>query len=279
MNDFTRLTPEQGFRVYGWMRTQFDLKGTELALFAIVYSYTQNGGEIGGLRFFTEWTGATKPTVINSLQKLEQAGLIASTDAKNGQLKKYTIGEIAKQKIEANSNEGEPVKNLNQSNNLTSKKSLPPPVKNLYPHQSKNFTGTSKEILPATKYESTLERKTDRKQENINNRITTPPREEDSPLVQAAMQPTEAPTFPVVYAVMRQLLVRPIGTELEKCAHAFYDLREAQGWSKDWKSHLTRYAAAWLSRQRNQPPQREQRDLPRPCQPDDPIQDFGEIPW
>jgi DNA-binding PadR family transcriptional regulator len=275
MNDFTRLTPEQGFHVYGWMRTMFDLKGTDLELFAIVYSYTQNGGEIGGLRFFTEWTGATRPTVINSLQKLEQAGLITAVETKNGRLKKYTVGDTARKQIETYKNDGEPVKNFNQSNNLTSKDSLPPPVKNLYPHQLKNETPTSKNFLPASKIESKIDNKQERKIDN-NYRITQPPREEEPPLVQAAMQPPEAPEFHEVYNAMLKLLVRPMGTELEKCAHAFYDLKEQQGWSGNWKSHASRYAASWAAKVRNLPPQREK---PRPCQPDDPVQDFGEIPW
>ena len=278
MNDFTRLTPEQGFHVYGWMRTLFDLKGTELELFAIVYSYTQNGGEIGGLQFFTEWAGATRPTVINSLQKLEQAGLISATDTKNGRLKKYTVGDTARKQIETYKNDGEPVKNFNQSNNFTSKESLPPPVKNLYPHQLKNETPTSKIFLPATKIESKIENKQEKKIDN-NYRITQTPREEEPSILQAAMKPTEAPEFHEVFRAMRNLIVRPIGPELDRCAHAFYDLRETQGWSNDWKAHLTRYAAAWAARARNAPPQRPERDKPRPCQPDDPVQDFGEIPW
>lgn len=276
MNDFTRLTPEQGFRVYGWMRTLFDLKGTELAIFAIVYSYTQNGGDIGGNRFFSEWTGAGRSTVIRTLDALEAAGMLEATETEQGKLKKYTISATAKKKIEEHIGQQENL--YNHSKNETSPKMKP--VSNC--NQSQNETTTSPKMgLPPSQNETSnqtikkLERKNNINNKNkINDNITRA--RELPPIVQQAMQPPEAPKFHDVYSAMRNLLVRPMGTELEKCAHAFYDLREQQGWSHDWKSHLARYAASWLSRQRNQPPPINK---PRPCQPDDPVQDFGEIPW
>ena len=91
MTEYTRLTPEQGFHVYGWMRTELGLSGTELAIYAIVYSYTRNGGATGGIRFFMEWTGAGRNTVIRALDSLEAAGLLKAEDAEQGKLKKYTI--------------------------------------------------------------------------------------------------------------------------------------------------------------------------------------------
>ena len=261
MTEYTRLTPEQGFHVYGWMRTELGLSGTELAIYAIVYSYTRNGGAIGGIRFFSEWTGASKPTVINTLQKLEQAGLILATETGNGKLKKYTIPD------------GEPVKNFNQSKNLTSKETLPLPVKNFNHHQSENLTSTSKDFLPATKIERELDNKIERKLENA--------REEMPPLAQRAMQTATAPTFEEVYSTMRSLIIRPDGADLDQCAHAFYEREAAQGWSGNWKGKISRYAASWLNNinRSGSYMRKPQKQHPRGCQPDDPRVDHGEIPW
>lgn len=280
MNDFTRLTPEQGFRVHGWMRTLFDLTGTELLIFAIVYSYTGKGGAVGGIRFFTEWTGVTRPTVINSLQKLEQSGLITVTETGNGKLKKYTVSEAANKRIEVVQNDVEPVKNFNQSNNLTSKESLPPPVKNFNPHQSNFETGTSKDFLPATKLYRKQESKLERKPDNTTLAINSTPREELPPIAERAMIPPEAPAFHEVYTTMESLTIRPSGTELERCVRAFYDREERQGWRGNWKGKVQSYAASWLNNLNRhsgyrQPP----REQARGCQPDDPPMDYGEIPW
>lgn len=288
MNDFTRLTPEQGFRVCAWMRTLFDLKGTELELFAIVCSYTQNGGEVGGNRFFMEWTGASEDTVTRSLKNLEQAGLIAANGAGRGKLKKYTISDRVNKKLA----EVGIIENYPQNagalkddypQNAGSQESLLPAKCGYHPPQNAGTTTRKMRVhhpqnAGSNQIIKKIENKQERKKDN-NYRITQPPSVEEPPLVQAAMQPLDAPEFHEVYGAMRNLLVRPIGTELEKCAHAFYDLRETQGWSHDWKAHLIRYAAAWAARARNVPPQRPERDKPRPCQPDDPVQDFGEIPW
>lgn len=271
MNDFTRLTPEQGFHVYGWMRTELGLSGTELVIFAIVYSYTRNGGAIGGIRFFSEWTGASKPTVINSLQKLELAGLISAIETGNGKLKKYTVSD------------GEPVKKIDQSKNLTSKETLPQPVKNFYHDQSNFAAGTSKDFLPATKQEIEIESKLERKQDNntsVDIDVTT--REgELPPIAERAMQAPEPPAFHEVFGTMCSLTIRPSGTELDKCAHAFYDREERQGWKGNWKGKIQSYATSWLNNLNRQPTYngRPQKQQARGCKPDDPVQDFGDIPW
>lgn len=279
MNDFTRLTQEQGFRVHGWMRTLFDLTGTELLIFAIVYSYTKSGGDgVGGNRFFMEWTGAGRNTVIRALDSLEAAGLISATETGQGKIKKYTVSEHAKKRI------GEPVKNLNQSQNETSPKMGLVP-NNDY-HQSQNGTTTSPKIGLDPSQNGTSnqtikenESKLERKPDNTTPDINSTPREELPPIAERAMRPPEAPAFHEVYSTMESLTFRPSGTELERCVRAFYDREERQGWKGNWKGKVQSYAASWLN---NHPPthyRQPQRQQARGCQPDDTPVDYGEIPW
>lgn len=76
----------------------------------------------------TKMLNVSKPTIINSFEKLIQLGLI-EVEKEKGKPSKYFLIKLE-----------EPVKNIDQSKNFTGKEILP--------HQSKNFTTTSKETLP-----------------------------------------------------------------------------------------------------------------------------------
>lgn len=272
MNDFTRLTQEQGFRVHGWMRTLFDLTGTELLIFAIVYSYTKSGGDgVGGNRFFMEWTGASEDTVTRSVKNLEQAGLIAANGAGRGKLKKYTVGDKVNDIC-------------NYPQNAGSQESLQPAKCGYYPPQNAG-TATRKmrvhhpQNAGSNQTIKEQESKLESKPDNTTPDINSTPREELPPIAERAMRPPEAPAFHEVYSTMESLTFRPSGTELERCVRAFYDREEQQGWKGNWKGKVQSYAASWLN---NHPPthyRQPQRQQARGCQPDDTPVDYGEIPW
>lgn len=68
----TELKPTDGYHTYGWMRTHLNLKGNDLAAFAIVYSLSQSGAGVyrGGVRYLASWMGCSYNTALHSLKIL-----------------------------------------------------------------------------------------------------------------------------------------------------------------------------------------------------------------
>ena len=82
------VKPENYIMILGWMRTELNLKGNELNLYAMIYGFTQDGETefSGSIRYMQEWLGAeSKQTVLNTLEKLIEKGLVQKrTEVVNG---------------------------------------------------------------------------------------------------------------------------------------------------------------------------------------------------
>lgn len=89
------VKPENYITIQGWMRTELDLKGNELNLYAIIYGFAQDGETefSGSVRYMQEWLGAdSKQTVFNTLDKLIKKGLIQKrTEVANGVKRNYYL--------------------------------------------------------------------------------------------------------------------------------------------------------------------------------------------
>lgn len=83
------------FTVLGWMRTKLQLKGNDLIIYALVYSFSQDGESEfrGSIDYICEFTGGARETIKRGLAHLEGAGLIAKTsyNKKNGGTNGYKI--------------------------------------------------------------------------------------------------------------------------------------------------------------------------------------------
>ena len=69
------------------MRTKLNLKGVALEIFAIIYGFSQDGESkfTGSINYLCEWTGVSRPTVINTLKGLVDEDLIIKeTETING---------------------------------------------------------------------------------------------------------------------------------------------------------------------------------------------------
>lgn len=66
------------FTVQAFMRNELNLKGNELLVYAVVFGFSQDGesGFEGSYSYIMDAIGATKPTVINSVNALEERGLV-----------------------------------------------------------------------------------------------------------------------------------------------------------------------------------------------------------
>lgn len=87
------VKPDNYVMLLGWMRTELNLKGNELNLYAIIYGFTQDGETefSGSIRYMQEWLGVeSKQTVLNTLEKLMDKGLVQKrTEVENGVKRNY----------------------------------------------------------------------------------------------------------------------------------------------------------------------------------------------
>ena len=65
--------------IQGWMRTELDLKGNDLLVYALIYGFCQSENQkfSGSLQYIADWCGATKQGIMKNLQNLISKGLIA----------------------------------------------------------------------------------------------------------------------------------------------------------------------------------------------------------
>ena len=73
--------------IQGWMRTELDLRGNDLLVYAIIYGFSQDEENkfTGSLKYLADWCGATKQGIQKNLSNLLEKGLIKkSEEIKNG---------------------------------------------------------------------------------------------------------------------------------------------------------------------------------------------------
>ena len=73
--------------IQGWMRTELNLKGNDLLVYAIIYGFSQTTDQkfTGSLQYLADWCGATKQGIMKNLKTLLDRQLISKTEyEKNG---------------------------------------------------------------------------------------------------------------------------------------------------------------------------------------------------
>ena len=80
------VKPENYIVIQGFMLTDLHLKGTALLVYAIIYGFSQLDGQRfnASLRYLEEFTGSTKPSVINALKQLVDKGYITKSNVSIG---------------------------------------------------------------------------------------------------------------------------------------------------------------------------------------------------
>ena len=73
------INPNAYYTVQGWMREELGLKGNALAVYAIIYGFSQDGASeyAGSARYLAEWIGCDKKTVLRALADLTEKGYLA----------------------------------------------------------------------------------------------------------------------------------------------------------------------------------------------------------
>lgn len=73
-----KVKNENHIVIHGWMLNELKLKGTELIIYACIYGFTQDEGQLfkGSLQYLADWTNSTKQNIMNNLKSLTEKGLI-----------------------------------------------------------------------------------------------------------------------------------------------------------------------------------------------------------
>ena len=76
------INPETYYTVQGWMVSELGLKGNALAVYAIIYGFSQDGNSEyqGSARYLAEWLGCSRTTVMNTLKNLVANGYLEKRD-------------------------------------------------------------------------------------------------------------------------------------------------------------------------------------------------------
>lgn len=74
----SKVRDDNFFLVSGWMLNRLELKGAALQVFAIIYGFSQDGESYftGSLQYLSDFTNASKPTIIKALKELVDRGYI-----------------------------------------------------------------------------------------------------------------------------------------------------------------------------------------------------------
>lgn len=80
------INPNTYYTVQAWMVNDLDLHGNELALYAIIWGFSQDGRSefVGSISYIQEWLGCSRQTAINTIKALMAKGLVVKKVANNG---------------------------------------------------------------------------------------------------------------------------------------------------------------------------------------------------
>ena len=105
----SKVRDDNFFTVSGWMLNRLNLKGVALQIFSIIYGFSQDGESCftGSLQYLSDFTNASKPTVIKALKELvEKDYLIKIENEMNGvKFNKYKANLLVVKNLNGGSQE------------------------------------------------------------------------------------------------------------------------------------------------------------------------------
>ena len=125
----SKVKDDNFFLVSGWMLNRLKLKGITLQVYSIIYGFSQDGESYftGSLQYLSDFTNASRPTIIKALKELVEMGYILKFENE--------MNGVKFNKYKANL---QVVKELNYPSKETlqggSQISLPPPSKETLPN-------------------------------------------------------------------------------------------------------------------------------------------------
>lgn len=130
------MVETQFFQVFGWMARSLKLSGTELCVYAIVFSFSKDGETEykGSTRYIMETLNVSKPTAMSALNSLVNKGLLIK--------RVENISGVTFNRYMAD---------------LNRLKDILPGVKNLDQRGKESLPGGGKEILPSNIYMGSID--------------------------------------------------------------------------------------------------------------------------
>jgi len=130
------------YTVHGWMINKLGLKGNALALYAIIYGFSQTDNQkcTASQKYLSEWLGCDERTIRNTLNNLLERGLITKGSTTKGKItyNEYTA-ILPQEKISAGDRKNFPLPQEKiSSNNIDNNKdrNTLPTVEGAKPSQS-----------------------------------------------------------------------------------------------------------------------------------------------
>lgn len=138
------IKPENYIVIQGFMLTEMGLKGVALLVYAIIYGFSQLEGQgfTGSIRYLEEFTGSSRPSVVNALKQLTDKGYIEK--------KNITIADIPRVEYrvtEVRASEESKESQTEKADDKGSKETLPYSKETCH-EVVKKLNGGSKETLP-----------------------------------------------------------------------------------------------------------------------------------
>ena len=127
------INPTNFYTVQGWMLADLNLKGTELAAYAIIYGFSQDGKSeyAGSSAYLCEWLGCTKKTALTTLAALTEKGYLKKREIIQNGVKLCAYVAVR-----------------------TPQKGDEQPGEEITPGRCKNYTGGGEEITPNNKLDN-----------------------------------------------------------------------------------------------------------------------------
>lgn len=156
------------FTVYDWMITDLRLKGSELLLYAIIYSFCKDGETmVTGLEYLANRIGGIKHRVSTALTELQKKGHITKTVAEGKKLSLNVTKKVTQRYQKGNTSLPK------RERNVTKKVTIPPYICNtnvlLNNNKSDNEIDNKKHTTTDTKNKQEKESQTDSYAEEILN--------------------------------------------------------------------------------------------------------------
>lgn len=136
------INPNAYYTVQGWMLSELGLKGNALAVYAIVYGFSQDGMSeyAGSSAYLCEWLGCTKKTILTTLADLTEKGYLKKKTIIQNGVKLCNYVAVRR----PHSLQEKPGEKITPG----AEKNLHHPGEEITPPRCKNYTTPGEEITP-----------------------------------------------------------------------------------------------------------------------------------
>ena len=107
--------------IQGWMRTELNLKGNDLLVYAIIYGFSQTENQkfTGSIQYLADWCGATRQGIQKNLNNLLELGLIVKEKNEVYNSVTYCTTQLSDVQLSLHNNIDNNITNNKEVNNIS----------------------------------------------------------------------------------------------------------------------------------------------------------------